>query len=264
MSRGIDCAAPLSAEKALEIKALGYDFAGRYLVPCSGATAWKALTKTEAEGISRAGLGLLTVWETTADRAKSGAAAGAKDGASAARLARELGVPPKGVIYFAVDYDAGSSDFAAIGDYLAAARAQTGEYGIGVYGSFAVVEAMAKLDVCRGFWQCVAWSHGRKSPALTVYQEQWDKTVAGVKVDINLCPDMERAGIWKYQEDDMTGEEIYKALGDYLLGQKVPEWARDELQQAIDLGITDGNNPMGLVPRYQAAIMALRAVKGEK
>jgi hypothetical protein len=39
----------------------------------------------------------------------------------------------------------------------------------------------------------------------------------------------------------------------------VPEWAKTELQEAIDLGITDGTRPMQLIPRYQAAIMAKRA-----
>lgn len=30
---------------------------------------------------------------------------------------------------------------------------------------------------------------------------------------------------------------------------------------AVAMGITDGKNPMQLIPRYQAAIMAKRAVK---
>jgi hypothetical protein len=65
----------------------------------------------------------------------------------------------------------------------------------------------------------------------------------------------------KEEEDTMTGEEIYKALKEYLGGQTVPEWAKAEFQEAIDAGITDGSNPCGLIPRYQAAIMAYRASK---
>ena len=65
----------------------------------------------------------------------------------------------------------------------------------------------------------------------------------------------------KYKEDDMTGEEIYKKLNDYLKTLPVPEWARAELQEAIDAGITDGSQPMALIPRYQAAIMAHRGSK---
>ena len=43
-----------------------------------------------------------------------------------------------------------------------------------------------------------------------------------------------------------------------------PEDMQAELQEAIDSGITDGTRPMELIPRYQAAIMANRAVKAAK
>jgi hypothetical protein len=65
----------------------------------------------------------------------------------------------------------------------------------------------------------------------------------------------------KKEDDTMTGEEIYKALQNYLAEQPLPDWAKAEMQEAKDLGITDGSNPMQLIPRYQAAIMAKRAVK---
>ena len=64
-----------------------------------------------------------------------------------------------------------------------------------------------------------------------------------------------------YQEDDMTGEEIYTKLNEYLMDTPAPDWAQEELQEAIDAGITDGTRPMQLIPRYQAAIMAHRASK---
>lgn len=64
-----------------------------------------------------------------------------------------------------------------------------------------------------------------------------------------------------YLEEKMTGEEIYKALNEYTSTLSVPSWAEAELQEAIEAGITDGSNPMGLIPRYQAAIMALRTKK---
>lgn len=65
------------------------------------------------------------------------------------------------------------------------------------------------------------------------------------------------------EEDIMTGKEIYDALNDYLKKQSVPAWAREELAEAVKLGITDGKEPMGMVPRYQAAIMAKRALEGK-
>ena len=63
------------------------------------------------------------------------------------------------------------------------------------------------------------------------------------------------------EEDDMTGEEIYNKLNDYLRDKPAPAWAQAELAEAVALGITDGKNPMQLIPRYQAAIMAKRAAQ---
>ena len=65
------------------------------------------------------------------------------------------------------------------------------------------------------------------------------------------------------EADDMTGEEIYTKLNEYLTEQEAPDWAQDELQEAIDMGITDGTRPMQLIPRYQAAIMAKRAAEAK-
>ena len=38
-----------------------------------------------------------------------------------------------------------------------------------------------------------------------------------------------------------------------------PNWATAELAAAIEAGVTDGENPMQFIPRYQAAIMAARS-----
>lgn len=63
------------------------------------------------------------------------------------------------------------------------------------------------------------------------------------------------------KEETMDGKEIYIKLKQYLEKQPLPRWATDELAEAVKMGITDGETPMELIPRYQAAIMALRAVK---
>lgn len=65
------------------------------------------------------------------------------------------------------------------------------------------------------------------------------------------------------KEDIMTGKEIYDALSDYLSRQTVPNWAKKELEEAVKMGITDGSNPMQLIPRYQAVILAKRAAEGK-
>lgn len=63
------------------------------------------------------------------------------------------------------------------------------------------------------------------------------------------------------EDDIMTDKEIYEAVQRYANKLEVPAWAKKELEEAKAAGITDGSNPMALIPRYQAAIMAYRANK---
>lgn len=65
------------------------------------------------------------------------------------------------------------------------------------------------------------------------------------------------------EEDDMTGKEIFERLNEYTTTMTLPDWAKEEYQKAIDAGVTDGTNPMGLIPRYQAALMAYRTLHRE-
>lgn len=65
----------------------------------------------------------------------------------------------------------------------------------------------------------------------------------------------------KQKEDTMTDKEIYEAVQRYAATLPVPASMQAEFQRAIRKGITDGKNPMQLIPRYQAAIMAMRAAE---
>lgn len=94
----------------------------------------------------------------------------------------------------------------------------------------------------------------------------------GLSTGAHLHFGIKRGGEWidpepylykDYLEETMTGEQIYNELTEYTASLPVPEWAEEELAEAVASGITDGSNPCGLIPRYQAAIMALRAQKGK-
>lgn len=92
-----------------------------------------------------------------------------------------------------------------------------------------------------------------------IWQYSETGTVPGIKgaVDLDVC----YADYKKKEEDTMTGEQIYNALNEHLDTLPLPEWARKELAEAKEMGITDGKHPMRLMPRYQAAIMAKRAAE---
>ena len=62
----------------------------------------------------------------------------------------------------------------------------------------------------------------------------------------------------------MNGAQAYALIQKaqmYAASLPAPDWAMAELQEAVSQGITDGTAPMQLIPRCQAAIMALRAKK---
>lgn len=183
MAKGIDCANPLTVASAAKLAAAGYSFAARYLVPQE--YAWKRLTRTEADAITNAGMQIVSVYETTANRPAGGAKNGYLDGAAAYREAKAIGQPKGTAIYFAVDYDANPDDYDSIAAYLQAAAAQIPGYKVGVYGSFTVIEAMLGRSVAQCAWQTYAWSRGKKSALANIFQHQNDVKVAGIAVDLN-------------------------------------------------------------------------------
>lgn len=199
MAKGIDCATPLTLQTARALYAEGYRFACRYLVP--PAYAWKRLTLAEARAITEAGMHIISVFETSARRPAGGAAAGQADGAAAYREAVAIGQPPGTAIYFAVDYEAGPADYDRIEAYLRAAAAEIKGYAPGVYGSFAVIEEMARRGACRHYWQTYAWSRGQKSPKMNLYQYSNHVQAAGILVDLN-----ESYGNEGWWNTNMTGQ----------------------------------------------------------
>lgn len=62
---------------------------------------------------------------------------------------------------------------------------------------------------------------------------------------------------------EMTDKEVYEAYNRHAATLPLPtSWdAAGELREAVELGITDGSNPMLPTPKYQAAIMDKRAYK---
>lgn len=207
---GIDTAARITAEAARKLKALGFAFAARYLVP---ETLWKALTAAEAADIRGAGLALMLCFELGGEDVKGGAVTGAGHGVRARQLAEKLGVPSGTVIYFACDYNPPEADFAAIEDYLKAARtAMGGKYEAGLYGPERIVAYLSGRGTVKRFWQCVAWSNAfHPAAALRQYAWQGDERARRVAEQIGVAVDLDAAdtlsGMWmpgvvEFAEDD--------------------------------------------------------------
>jgi hypothetical protein len=185
-TKGFDCATPLTEKTAVAFKADGMVFVCRYLVP----SGWKALTKAEVDLICGVGLQIVSVFETTDIRALGGYAAGLADGATAVRVAEHVGQPEGTVIYFAVDFEATAAQMKTVAEYIRGCAHSTPTFRTGVYGSYAVVEAMRAAGVCSQFWQTRAWSRGRISDHANLYQydcgpDGLGLIENGIKVDLN-------------------------------------------------------------------------------
>lgn len=101
---------------------------------------------------------------------------------------------------------------------------------------------------------------------------QWDNHGQGTSSMI-LAGKLPPAMPLYEKEDVMTGKEILTALTDeqaYELLSKAqrhaatlptPGWAMKELTEAVEAGVTDGKEPLAMVTRCQAAIMAKRAAE---
>jgi len=164
------------------LKKAGVQFVCRYLSTPGNA---KNLTKAEATALHKAGIAVVLVFETTANRALSGAAAGRADAQSARNQAAALGIPKTVPIYFAVDFDATPAQQTPINNYLRAAATVLGKNGVGIYGGYYPVSRALKAGVCAWGWQTYAWSGGLWYQGRHIEQYQNGAHIAGHSVDLD-------------------------------------------------------------------------------
>lgn len=251
--KGIDCATPVTTAIAKALADGGVKFICRYLVPDTPAYKWKRLTRQEAETITAAGLMVVSIFETAANRPAGGAASGKADGLLALQEALAIGQPKGTAIYFAVDYDAQHKDYSAIEDYLRAAADVLCDYGVGVYGSHAVVEEMARRKASKYFWQTYAWSRGKRSSSANIYQYKNDQPLAGIRVDFNDSSGNE--GWWSTK----TGETVTAIFKDI-----VNHWAKGDIEWLAERGLVakaDNFRPEDKITRAEAAALLRRAIQ---
>lgn len=167
--QGIDTAARITKDQAARLAENGISFVARYI----GPESWgKTITPSEVAALRGAGLAVMLCYESSAERVKGGARAGAEDAARARQCAQALGVPAGTVIFFAADYDVPAADLDAVEAYLRAATFSIEQYGVGLYGPERAVAAMNERGACFYFWQCVAWSNVFL-PCADVWQYAW-------------------------------------------------------------------------------------------
>jgi hypothetical protein len=172
-----------------DLKRAGIRFACRYLSHDAG----KNLTHGEAVALSKAGIDLVVVWETTANRAGQSSAAGRQDAVEASKQAAACGKPTHSPIYFAVDFDAQP---AQVREYFRGVNSVLGTGRTGVYGGYRVVKGLMDAGLAKYGWQTYAWSGGQWHNPAQIRQYQNGVHVAGVSADRNRATHRD-FGQWK-------------------------------------------------------------------
>lgn len=182
MIEGVDCASSVTADAAAGLKAAGRGFVCRYVSTIGNP---KNLTAAEARRLKAAGLDVVVVFETTADRALAGRPAGVADAKAALAQAVACGMPSGRPIFFAVDFDVSSGQKARVISYIAGAASVLGKHGTGVYGGLGAVKAVLDAAVCSFAWQTYAWSGGVWDRRAQLQQYENGQTLAGLSVDFD-------------------------------------------------------------------------------
>lgn len=157
----------------------GAKFVCRYL----SQDAAKDLSLGEANSLANAGIWMAVVYETTANRATQGRAAGAIDASRALAKAKACGMPEDRPIYFAVDFDAAGPEvadyFRGVGDVIKDVNR------IGVYGGLRAVRHLHLRKLVKYVWQTYAWSGGVWYDTTHIRQYRNNIQVGGVDCDAN-------------------------------------------------------------------------------
>ncbi|MEC0265121.1 DUF1906 domain-containing protein [Paenibacillus anseongense] len=227
MSKGFDCATPLTANTASLFASEGYTFVCRYLAPVG---SWKRLTANEAAICTDAGLWIVSVFERGAMNSLGGASQGKEDGILALRYAQEVLQPENTVIYAAVDTDINSSQYDTIEAYLRAFDEQIAGYELGIYGEYEICNEMKKRGVVNKVWQTYAWSKGQKMTDPNIYQFENDVMVNGIGIDRDESDG--NSGGWKL---GMSVKQEY-TLDQDVANTIINTWISPSWEETQDIG----------------------------
>ena len=181
------------------LKGAGKSFAARYV----SHTAGKNITKAEAADLAAHGVWTVLVWETAANRAGAGRAAGVADAKEALTQATAAGMPPGRPLYFAVDWDA---DPAVVVPYFQGVASVLGLARTGAYGGYRVVKHLLDSQLVTWAWQTAAWSGGRWDARAHIRQPATTVHINGVSCDNDTAQQAD-FGQWmpgKTPEDDVA------------------------------------------------------------
>lgn len=161
----------------------------------------KDITAGEVSQYQKAGLGIVTVYETTTGRALQGRAAGVTDAHAAMNERGSVGLPNTAPIHFAVDMDA---DWAQVKNYFDGICSVMPKEQVGSYGGYKIAEGSHYYGL-KYIWQADAWSGGQWSTWATIKQTGGTVLSGGADIDYAESPDF---GQYPRPEEVVTPQDI--------------------------------------------------------
>jgi hypothetical protein len=219
MAFGVDYSDARPSHAAM--KAAGVHFVCRYIgskVHGSGRDA-KWLSPSEARSLHSGGFDVAVVFETSAQRADGGRAAGLADAHTAVAELAYCGLPSDLPVYFAVDWDTTVGPL--ITAYFKAVAEVLGLKRVGCYGGYKVIKALFDKKLITYGWQTYAWSSGKWDHRSHLEQYSNDRHVGGASVDYDRSMKAD-FGQWRanapkpppQEEDEMIARDVKTGLGE--------------------------------------------------
>jgi hypothetical protein len=247
------------------IKATGAKWVARYF----SNDKTKDLTAAEVKAYPAAGLAIVVVRETTANRAGQGRQAGIDDAKAALAEAKAVGLPTNVPIYFAVDYDATP---AAVKPYFDGITSVIPKNLVGCYGGYRIIEWANSYGLIY-LWQAEAWSNGAWSKWTDIRQEGGTTLSGGADYDDAMSPDFgqfprpitpEKNVPLNAADEKLVETAVKNVLTSQevrdLLGAVAAYWVGLAVSGTVKNGMTDFEKSM--VPQVHAQFQAaLKAAK---
>jgi len=179
---GVDYAFSPHPSKAA-LKAAGKKFVVRYIgsKDYTKSRSDKWLNPTEYKALTSAGLAVAVVFETGAQRAESGRAAGTADAKVAIKELAYCGLPADMPVYFAVDYD--TTVGPNVTGYFQGVASVLGLGRTGCYAGYKVIKVLLDKKLIAWAWQTYAWSGGQWDKRAQLQQYANGKSLGGADVD---------------------------------------------------------------------------------
>lgn len=181
---GIDYAwhVAITDKEAKALVKFGVTFVGRYF---SNNTDSKNITGAEEKALSKVGIDTVCFFESLANEAENGYAAGQKDARTSLRIAKSIGMPNDRPVYFAIDEDTTVGPH--ITAYFQGVASVIGLDRTGAYGGIRVISGLFDKHLVKWGFQTYAWSGGKWDARAQFRQYSNGHTVAGISCDYDTA-----------------------------------------------------------------------------